>query len=175
LMCGRYNMGQPLKEKIKEVLPPPEYDQIAFGETFPSNYAAVKLKEGYRSIKWGVKTDWSKSLIINARLETIQEKPFFRKDFITNRCVVLATSYFEWNNKQKYEIWTSNGILYMAGLIKEIDGKEEFVILTEEAQEDIKWLHDRMPVILTEWQAESYLEGDDIRIRNHEFRIRDVE
>ena len=156
-MCERFNIGEPLKEKVKKELSRKEYNRIVFGETFPRNYVAVKLKEEYKSIKWGVKTDWSKNLIINAKLETIQQKPFFKKDFITNRCVVLATSYFEWNNEQKYEIQTNNDIIYMAGLIKIIYGQVELVILTGEAQ------------------AEHYLDGSDWILtheRQHEFFVR---
>jgi putative SOS response-associated peptidase YedK len=92
-------------------------------------------------------------IVINARLETAAEKPMFKKSFSAQRCLVPAGYYFEWQKdgakKQKYAIKTKEPI-YMAGLWQTSNTEPIplFVILTRPASSELKFIHDRMPVIL---------------------------
>jgi len=76
------------------------------------------------------------------------------KDGLKNRrCLIPASSYFEWEKREKEKIKydirpVGNGMLYMAGLYRIEGNKAVFTILTREPAESIAFIHDRMPVIL---------------------------
>ena len=59
------------------------------------------------SLKWGLQTGWGSKLIINARAETLLKKAFFNP-LVTNRCIIPATSYYEWRKAGKFKIKTVN-------------------------------------------------------------------
>jgi len=113
--------------------------------------------------RWGLIPFWAKDFsignkLINARAETIIEKPSFKNSFRRKRCLVLSDSFFEWKKKDKekipYRILKKDDSLFaMAGLWdtwKDAEGREtqSFTIITTSANELIKDLHHRMPVIL---------------------------
>lgn len=110
-------------------------------------------------------------VVINARAETAREKAMFRRSFETGRCVVPAAGFFEWKKDgdlsvgsgrrkgRKYLFRRTPGQpLYMAGLTEEFEGQRRFVILTTEANDSMRGIHHRMPVILTEEQLREWLE-----------------
>ncbi|HAE92535.1 MAG TPA: hypothetical protein DCG60_07850 [Tissierella sp.] len=101
---------------------------------------------------------FTKKPIINARAETVDIKPLFKNSFYNRRCLVPVTSFFEWQNidgkkiKRKISVKDEN-IFSLAGLyniFRDIDGKEyeAFTIITTDANETMKEIHHRMPVIL---------------------------
>lgn len=131
---------------------------------------------------WGLVPSWSKDLdfrknTLNARIETLSEKPSFR-NVTENRCLVIASSFFEWRwldekgkQKEKYQIhncdsesfafaglytaWTnpSNGEIY-----------NSFSIVTTEADQQMKYIHNhkgRMPVMLNVGDESSWLDVDN--------------
>jgi putative SOS response-associated peptidase YedK len=120
----------------------------------------------FSKARWGLVPHWSKegttkTPLFNARSETVKEKPAFRSAFIRGRCLIPASGYFEWlkaedGKKQPYYLrHKENEPLAFAGLYdvwRSEDGVKRLVscsILTTSAHEDIRWLHDRMPVILS--------------------------
>jgi len=98
---------------------------------------------------WGLSVDWSKQPMINARSETLSEKPTFR-GLLEQRCIVPASAYFEWRKtedgkKRKNTIHASDSpIMAMAGLTN----GERFTIVTCVPAPGIAHIHNRMPVIL---------------------------
>ncbi len=115
-------------------------------------------------LKWGLVPKWSKDLsfgshLINARSETVAEKPAFRHAIKYRRCIIPVSGFYEWNRsgskKQPYYIQLSNQApMCLAGLWeswKAPDGNEleTFTILTTAANTLVAPIHDRMPVILT--------------------------
>jgi putative SOS response-associated peptidase YedK len=96
--------------------------------------------------------------MINARCETAHEKPSFRQSLKSRRCIVPANGFYEWQKVGKEKIphyikRTDKGIMSLAGLWDEWitpDGEviESFTILTTSANDLLKPIHDRMPVIL---------------------------
>ena len=113
------------------------------------------------------------SYLFNARSETADQKPTFRDLWYGNRCVVPASHYYEWQHlispegkKQtgdKYMIQPKNSTrTLLAGLyrLEEKDGYlfPHFTILTREPSADIRFIHDRMPVILPEAAAAKWLD-----------------
>jgi putative SOS response-associated peptidase YedK len=131
-------------------------------------------------MKWGLVPSWAKEpktsfSTINARAETITQKPAFRKLLTAKRCLVPATGYFEWaassgaGGKQPYRVQVTGDdydevqILAMAGLYDVWKGPYgepllTYTIITTEASPAIRALHERMPVILSREDEEVWLD-----------------
>ncbi len=118
--------------------------------------------------KWGLTPAWMKDksgLLINAKSETIKEKPSFRESYKKRRCVVLANGYFEWKREKgtlprPYYIKSStDSISPFAAIYEEGDGKVKICIITKQANEQTSIIHDRMPVILTKENISTWLEA----------------
>jgi putative SOS response-associated peptidase YedK len=123
--------------------------------------------------RWGLVPYWAKDIaignrMINARSETAAEKPSFKSPFRRRRCVVLADGFYEWKSadgaKQPFHIHLDGQRPFvMAGLwdrwTKGDEGVvESFTILTTEANERVRELHDRMPVILDPEACDTWLD-----------------
>ena len=103
-------------------------------------------------MKWGYCMPNGK-LVINARSETAMGKPMFRDGMTQHRCVVPASHYFEWEHtgkeKTKYAIRPAGTrLMYMAGIYRMELGEPVFSIQTRSLADNIRFMHDRMPVIL---------------------------
>ena len=184
-MCGRYAFftteeNQEIREIIEEINKryKEEAPKMKTGEIFPTDYIPVITantdnKKNIKLFKWGFPNfKQPGKVIINARSETVHEKPIFRKLIFTQRCLVPASGFYEWKasgektaagKKEKYFIRTSeNGLMYMAGLYDSYIDKNGipftgFVIITTEANEQMSQIHDRMPVILSKPESEAWL------------------
>jgi putative SOS response-associated peptidase YedK len=111
-------------------------------------------------LRWGLVPSWSHAPhggMINARAETLARQPSFRAAFRKRRCLVLADGFYEWKatngGKQPYYLRLADGSPFaFAGISEraEVDGKhlESCAIVTTDANELVRPLHDRMPVIL---------------------------
>jgi putative SOS response-associated peptidase YedK len=165
-MCGRYQLSLPFEEletlfaAVSAVSFEPRYN-IA-----PSQEAPVirssRGARGIQGLKWGLVPDWAplqgaSKPMINARSETVSEKPTFRDSFRYRRCLVPATGFYEWQRadgaKQPYVIRIQDVPVYaMAGIWSQWRGpegiNETFSILTTMAAPKIQPIHERMPVIL---------------------------
>jgi putative SOS response-associated peptidase YedK len=109
------------------------------------------------SLKWGLQTGWGSKLIINARAETLLKKAFFNP-LVNNRCIIPATSYYEWRKAGKSKIKTEikldkKNIFGFAGL----HNNKNFTIITCAPHDSIKHIHNRMPVILTDLSTQEWL------------------
>jgi putative SOS response-associated peptidase YedK len=133
--------------------------------------------------RWGLVPSWSNdekigARMINARGETVDEKPSFRSAVKTRRCLVPASGFYEWvqtgGTKQPHFIHFSDGRTFaFAGLWErwhkgEADPLETFTIITTTPNELMQGLHDRMPVILPpgrygEWLAPDPLHPDRLK------------
>jgi putative SOS response-associated peptidase YedK len=131
--------------------------------------AAVRMEpdSGQRELgllHWGLIPSWAKdkkiaSKLINARAETVAEKPSFRSAFTKRRCLILADGFYEWQKleggkKQPHYIHRQDDMPFaFAGLWESWNGEGEAVesctIITTSANEVMQPLHDRMPVILS--------------------------
>jgi putative SOS response-associated peptidase YedK len=121
--------------------------------------------------RWGLIPPWAKDIsignkMINARAETITEKPSFRTPLFSKRCLVPADGFYEWQQnegKQPFRIFVKdNPIFSMAGLWerwKSPEGQtiESFSIITIEANSFMKPIHNRMPVILKQENEKTWL------------------
>ena len=161
-----YNVA-PTKEVYAVVERPPSKEAGAAGEP---------AERQLRVLRWGLVPSWAKdpsigNRMINARMETVAEKPAFRKAFATRRCLLPADGYFEWYPtyqlgksgkplKQPFFIRPrDDGVLAMAGLYeiwrdptKGDDDPDRFrwtcTVLTTEAEDAVGHIHDRMPLMV---------------------------
>lgn len=127
-------------------------------------------------LRWGLVPFWAKdpsigNRMINARAETVAEKPSFRNAYKKRRCLVLADGFYEWRKegdaKTPYFISLSDGSPFaFAGLWENWNSKESdealqtTAIITTAANEFMATLHQRMPVVMRPAQAEGWLAGD---------------
>jgi putative SOS response-associated peptidase YedK len=179
-MCGRFvleNTPEQIRETYRLTNVPdlsPRYN-IA-----PSQPVAVVRQHngGDRELaflQWGLVPAWSKDAaigykMINARCETVQEKPSFRQAFLARRCVIPASGFYEWEKSGKEKVphyihLRDGQVMSLAGLWekwKSPEGKvlETCTILTTTANGLVKELHDRMPVILHSDELDLWLNRD---------------
>ncbi len=171
-MCGRFTLTLDPGELREELdLGPIEVELHARFNIAPTQPVAVVAEPEKRQVelfKWGLVPSWAKdasigSRLINARRETLAEKPAFRKAFDRRRCLILADGFFEWAHageknarKTPYYFHLASGRAFtFAGLWEfwRAPGGEELrscTIITCPANERIAAFHDRMPVILPE-------------------------
>ena len=111
-----------------------------------------------RMQRWGFLGQFSgsghagKKLVFNARCETVTEKPMFSAAVANRRAVIPATWFYEWNHEKEKNIFSRRGgeVLFMAGFYDRYPDGEHFVILTTQANESMRPVHDRMPLVLEE-------------------------
>ena len=139
------------------------YPVKTFGEMSPTDIVPVIASNRNRQravfpMKWGFS---GKTLLMNARVETAAVKPTFKDAWKSHRCIVPASYYFEWehlignNGKMKtgdkYAIQPQvSNLTWLCGLYRFENDLPFFVILTREPGEQIRFIHDRMPLILPE-------------------------
>ena len=107
-------------------------------------------------MKWGFT---GKTLLINAKTETAAIKPTFRDAWASHRCIVPASWYFEWEHMTMNDGKKKTGdkfmlqpkgspVTWLCGLYRIEEGLPCYVILTREPSEEIRFIHDRMPLML---------------------------
>jgi putative SOS response-associated peptidase YedK len=180
-MCGRYSLTSPT-EAVRRMFDFPEQPNLAVRVNIaPSqDVAAVRLGADGASarhfawLRWGLIPSWAKepgigNRMINARAETIAEKPAFRAAFRRRRCLIPADGFYEWKTergrKQPYRIALEGGAPFaFAGLWERWEGAgeagavESCTIVTTEANARLKAIHHRMPVILAPGAYEAWLD-----------------
>ena len=171
-MCGRYSLfddqdNTEIRQIIAEVNQRYPDRPIRTGEIFPTNTVPVltadKLNLSPKPLVWGFPKFTGSGVIINARVETAGEKKTFLESLLTNRCIVPSTGFYEWNAQKKKYLFRLPGeqVLYMAGISKEYDGTQRYVILTTSANESMKDVHHRMPVILPKDKLQMWTSDTD--------------
>jgi putative SOS response-associated peptidase YedK len=183
-MCARFTLRAPaaqigiLFDLAAPIDVSPRYNVAPTQEVLAVRLAPDGQKE-FARLRWGLVPSWAKDVkighkLINARSETIAEKPSFRGALKhKRRCLIAADGFYEWKavgkKKQPYLIRQPNGKPFaFAGLWERWhgeDGKdlESCTLLTTDANARIAPLHDRMPVIFTERsQFEQWLAADDV-------------
>lgn len=163
-MCGRYSLEanyEVFASRYGLEIESIEYQSSP--EIFPTQKQVILVNEEELAYgKWGFTNPYSSKPLINARLETITEKPTFKESFEETRCLIPATSFFEWekteNEKIKRKVFVENQLLFsMAGIMRQEGDELVFSILTTESNDDFKKIHHRMPVILEAKDELKYL------------------
>lgn len=183
-MCGRFVLENTPEQLLKTYRLSAVPDLSPRYNIAPSQQIAVVRQQngGDRELtflQWGLVPSWSKDpaigyKMINARSETVHEKPSFKQAFHARRCIIPASGFYEWEKSGKEKIphyfhLRDGEIMSLAGLWerwKSPEGREleTCTILTTAANSLVKRLHDRMPVILHRAEYELWLnrETDDV-------------
>lgn len=171
-MCGRdsfkatwaevHAFSQPLSLTTPEDDPVPNYNRAPT----QLGWSIVQSDDGGTALpmRWGLLPPWAKDTklaysTINARLETVAEKPTFRAAWMQRRCLIPSSGYYEWmqldpKTKQPYFIHLANApVMFFAGLWEtRPDGAGgellTYSIITRDADQTVASIHDRMPLIL---------------------------
>ncbi|MBC8123857.1 MAG: SOS response-associated peptidase [Gemmatimonadaceae bacterium] len=179
-MCGRFSLVAEVEElaeafSVSEQLDEPEARfNIAPSQALLAVVAGPERR--FVRLRWGLIPSWAKdpsmgTRLINARAETVAEKPSFRSAFKARRCLIPATGFYEWqrreaSKKQPYYLRLQDMRPFaFAGLWERWTGPEGEVIdsctiLTTSANTLMKPIHDRMPVILEPRDYELWLDPD---------------
>jgi putative SOS response-associated peptidase YedK len=171
-MCGRYSQTRSLADLKSRFQCRSALAELSRRFNLaPSQPAAVVVADGDRVLdlyRWGLIPSWAKDpkigyKMINARAETVAEKPSYRRPFQRQRCLVPADGFYEWRidptkppkaaRTPMRIVLKSNEPFAFAGLWdhwKDAEGREtrSFTILTTAANDLVASIHDRMPVIL---------------------------
>lgn len=178
-MCGRYSTAKIQKKKFEEKL------KLKLGDYSPSFNAcpgrdhpvisSIENEISLSSMHWGLIPNWTKDSAksikpINARSETLSEKPSFRGLLKNNRCLVPADGYYEWENngpsKVPYYIRSSDTrSMAFAGLCDRWNDNgsgpvSSYSIITKQASQSIRFIHERMPVVLPAHYWKDWLDPD---------------
>lgn len=180
-MCGRYTLAITYEELAEEL--GVDFDP-AIAEAYRPRYnvaptegmLVLREHEGHRELmpaRFGLVNFWAKDLSaaakqINARAETVRDKPAFREAFKHRRCIVPADGFYEWRRegRAKTPFWfhpNEGKLLRFAGLYETWKDKatgqqlRTFAILTTAANDVVGPVHDRMPAILTPDAARVWL------------------
>jgi len=174
-MCGRFSLTANEAElNLRFQLEGGTAPYVPRYNGAPTQMMAVitnEMPNKLSSFRWGLIPPWAKDIsignkMINARAETITEKPSFRTPLFSRRCLVPADGFYEWQqdeNKQPFRIFVKNNPVFaMAGLWerwKTPQGEivNSFTIITTEANSFMQPIHDRMPVILEKENEKTWL------------------
>ena len=179
-MCGRFTLRANLNrllmefeaEARHEYQPNPRYNVAPTQQIL-----TISLIDGKRAImarRWGLVPFWAAdpkigNSLINARAETVAEKPAFRNSFKKDRCLVIADGFYEWKKldakkKQPYFIHLKDDRPFaFAGLAAHWDKAGEInsaTIITTDANQLMAPIHDRMPVILPKESIQLWLDPE---------------
>ncbi len=169
-MCGRYSLAAPNPAEVRARFPIDESVEIRrrYNVAPGDEVLAVTTdREGNprgELLRWGLVPSWAKQpdtglKMINARVETVAERPAYKRAFERYRCLIIADGFFEWRRpssgpKQAFHITRADGRPFaFAGLWSIWYGEDDrklrtCTIITTAASSAIASLHDRMPVIL---------------------------
>ena len=205
-MCGRYAASRDPDDLVEEF----EVDKVEVPAAIGADYNVAPTKEVYavltrpvkddpdpelpvrqlRVLRWGLVPSWAKdpsigSRLINARMETVAEKPAFRRAFAKRRCLLPADGYYEWYApqptepasdrpgkvaKQPFFIHPKDGaVLAMAGIYefwRKKDAEEDdpdawlvsCAVLTTQSEDDLGRIHDRMPLLVERDRWDAWLD-----------------
>jgi putative SOS response-associated peptidase YedK len=200
-MCGRYASSRRPDDLVEEF----EVVDNRVAQPLAADYNVAPTKEVYavverppardspdppqrqlRVVRWGLVPSWAKdpaigNRMINARMETVADKPAFKRAFAARRCLLPADGYYEWYpteqktkagrpRKQPFFIRPADhGVLAMAGLYeiwrdptRDDDDPERFrwtcTVLTTQAEDAVGHIHDRMPLVVERDRWEEWLD-----------------
>lgn len=180
-MCGRYAFTRKSQDLIDEFdvaldvgeeYLEPDYN-VAPTKPVPAILVGAAGRE-LHTARWGLLPGWARdpsvgSRMINARVETVHQKPVFKKAFARRRCLLPADGYFEWitspdGAKRPFFIHPRDGgIMAMAGLFElwRPPAGEPFLtctIITTAAIDELGHIHDRMPMFIDKERREAWLD-----------------
>lgn len=162
-MCGRFTLHTPFHQLIERfALQASDFQYAPSYNIAPTQQVMTLVShEETRTVlhmRWGLVTPWqkqpqSRSPLINARLETIADKPTFRRLVNDRRCLIIADGFFEWvqEGSTKYPVYITldQGEPFAFAGLWDDNTAPSCTIITQNATSALKPIHHRMPLILT--------------------------
>ena len=158
-MCGRYTLRNSKAVKDKHLL------NIDVSYNIAPSHSVLTLTTEASLMRWSYNPTWAKTPmnLINARSETLSIKPSFK---MAKRCLIVADGWFEWlrtdNKKQPYFFHMNDALFNFAGIYTEYNGEKGCAIITKDAIQKLSTVHHRMPIIIADDEADSWLSGEDV-------------
>lgn len=187
LVCGRFALSTPMHLVAEMMETEPLSDLTPFEPSWnvaPQTFLPVATETGvhgepsvprhFRLMRWGFRPSWSKPTQrepINARSETMHEKPMFRRAAKARRGVVPADGWYEWMTTPQGKVpWyhqRMDGRVSLMAVLWETwtasdQHLESCAVLTQAANEDCKDVHDRMPVLLDAHEVDAWLASGEL-------------
>jgi putative SOS response-associated peptidase YedK len=184
-VCGRFTLATTTADELRQRFPLGESVEIKqrFNVAPGDQVVTVGVRDGEptgRLLRWGLVPPWARDpsigyRMINARAETVAEKPAFRTSFARRRCLIVADGFYEWQRqgraKQPFHITRADGRPFaFAGLWTgwkdpAVEDEERAwlrtcTIVTTEANEKIHGIHPRMPVMLEPDEEQIWLDPE---------------
>ena len=185
-MCGRFFWDNDAEEAFEDDFPEliriaraqekslragdymPSMDALAVvgGQEAVGAHSAVGAQSPYAAkpisaeiLKWGFPGFDKGKLLINARAESVKTKSTFADSFVSRRCVLPAAGFYEWDRKKEKVTFRlgDKPILYLAGIYRPYGAEKRFVVLTREANDSMRPVHDRMPLILSKEEVRPWV------------------
>lgn len=160
-MCGRFEFSLKDDKKGKQIKERAEKLNLVYkeGEIFPTDQVLciipVENKIDLSVMKWGIN---NRSMQINARMESIEDKPSY-KEIKNNRCAVICNGFYEWNKqKDKFYISTEEEYMYLACIF---NSKKELLIITQAADKEFSKIHERIPMIMDQAEMLKYIHNEE--------------
>lgn len=190
-MCGRFTLFAPYFEIIERFDIGVAFQESEYFPSYniaPSQQVVAIINDGKKNrlghLRWGLIPSWSKDektgyKMINARAETVSEKPSFRNAFKKKRCLIPADSFYEWQKVDDGKVplrikLKSDELFAIAGLWESWVSTDGSIIhsctaITTVPNELIKPIHNRMPVILKREHEAAWLDpkNEDIELLNN--------
>lgn len=176
-MCGRFTLATTTPDDLRQRFPLGESVEIRrrFNVAPGDDVLAVVMREGAATgalLRWGLVPHWADDpsvgfKMINARAETVAEKPAYREPFQRGRCLIVADGFYEWQRegvRQPFHITRGTGAPFaFAGLrtgwrTPEGELLRSCTIVTTQANAAIEQIHPRMPVILDQAEEDEWLD-----------------
>ncbi|MGE7666694.1 SOS response-associated peptidase [Ureibacillus composti] len=187
-MCGRFTLFTTFEKLIEHFEIQQAFEEALYHESYniaPTQQIISIINDGTKNrmgfLKWGLVPSWAKdekmaSKMINARAETVDEKPSFKKSFYQRRCIIPMDSFYEWKREGKTKRpmrikMRDDSLFAVAGLWDtwlSPSGQtiHTCTILTTEPNALMANIHDRMPVILSKEQQALWLDPR-VKERDH--------
>lgn len=161
-MCGRYYFYKENHQFVKTFV---DEDESEFEETSgdqnPGKIIPVLIARNhqiiYTSMKWGYSMKTTHTLVINARCESLLEKKMFSEDIKKHRCLIPISGFYERDSRKNELSFESKQreTLFLAGIYREQE--KEVTIITTKANQTMKGIHPRMPLIIPIKEIKNWL------------------
>lgn len=167
-MCGRFQVDEKMEEELRKIVQEIDHrrQKGKTGDIYPASLAPVLAgKEKHLSLeemRWGFPQYQKRGLLINARAESVLEKRTFKDSILHRRCIIPGRCFYEWDKEKNKVTFRKehDALLYMAGFYNVFEGENRFIILTTGANDSVKEVHERMPLLLNESELESWVYDD---------------
>ncbi|NVY97142.1 SOS response-associated peptidase family protein [Lactobacillus sp. DCY120] len=169
-MCGRFMFQPQAQAELRRIyeLATRQGFTVQTGLVRPNDSCAVVWQEAQQikvgAMKWGLLSGPKDQLVINARSETVAQKPLFAAAFARRRLVYPTSGFFEFNSQHE-AVWfnyqTQPTALYIAGIYETFAGERRSSLLTTQPNVSVAAVHNRMPLILRKDQIIKWLQDQN--------------